>query len=44
MLECQDCGDDIRPLTPAERRDIVLNPYRYVVSCTTCQRDRGTVG
>lgn len=38
MLECQARGVELRPLTPAERRDIVENPYRYLVYCLGCRR------
>jgi hypothetical protein len=40
ILECQDCGDKIRDLSPAEAQQVADNPYNFVVYCGPCQRDR----
>ena len=40
ILECQDCGDRIRKLTNSEIQDCSYNPYKYIVFCNECRRDR----
>lgn len=37
-LDCQQCGDVVRRLEPAEAQQVAADPYRFIVYCTTCQR------
>ncbi len=39
ILECQQCGDELKELTPLEAQKVANNPYNYVVYCRTCKRD-----
>lgn len=38
FLVCQSCGEEIRKLTPSETREIVNNPYSFIVFCRDCER------
>lgn len=37
-LECQDCGEVVRILSPAEAQRVAVNPYNFVVLCADCQQ------
>lgn len=39
-LDCQDCGDVIKRLTPSEAQQVAANPYNYIGYCIPCIRDR----
>jgi uncharacterized protein with PIN domain len=38
-LDCQQCGNVIRELTPDEAQQVSYNPYNFIVYCHTCKRD-----
>lgn len=41
-LECQDCGRPMGlPLTAAQKQQIAMNPYNYVVWCARCSKENG---
>ena len=35
-LDCQDCGNVLRVLTPAEAQKVAANPYNYIAYCKRC--------
>lgn len=37
-LECQDCGEVLRELTPAEAQRVARAPYDFVCYCRSCVR------
>lgn len=39
-LECQDCGETLRYLTPAEAKLVSYSPYDYIVYCNDCLKDK----
>ena len=39
FLECQQCGDEIRELSPAEAQEVAYDPYNFVVYCGPCKGD-----
>jgi uncharacterized protein with PIN domain len=41
-LDCQDCGDVVRTLSPAEQQEVAERPYDFVVYCRSCRRDRAS--
>lgn len=38
-LDCQDCGEVVRELTPAEAQQVALHPENFIVLCRQCHRD-----
>lgn len=39
-LYCQDCGEVIRELTPAEAQKVAADPYAFWVFCGRCGKYR----
>ena len=39
-MECQDCGEVIRELSPAEARAVADKPYNFVVFCRQCAAEQ----
>ncbi len=39
-LDCQDCGDIVKILTPSEARQVAAKPYNFIVYCEQCIKDR----
>lgn len=38
VLECQDCGEVVRELTPAEAQQVADRPYNFIVRCHECRK------
>jgi len=38
-LECQDCGQNLRELSLAEKQMVALNPYNYITYCKSCSKE-----
>jgi uncharacterized protein with PIN domain len=43
-LDCQDCGNEVMKLSPAQAQEVALNPYNFVVYCPPCKRVRAAEG
>ena len=43
-LDCQDCGIDLRELTPGEVQEVADRPYDFVIRCGPCSRHRHQLG
>ena len=39
-LDCQDCGDVVRRLSPSEAQEVAQAPYSFIVYCELCRADR----
>lgn len=39
-IECQDCGQTLHELTPAEQQRVADRPYDFVLFCASCGRER----
>lgn len=37
VLECQDCGDVLKRLTPEENQRVAANPHSFIVYCGRCR-------
>lgn len=37
-LDCQQCGDPVRTLSPAEQQQVAADPYAFIVYCGSCRR------
>jgi hypothetical protein len=38
-LDCQQCGQILRELTPAEARKVADSPENFIIYCKSCQKD-----
>lgn len=38
-LDCDQCGDILRTLTPEEELKVALNPYNYIAYCSYCRKE-----
>jgi hypothetical protein len=43
-LDCQECGEILKHLTPAEAQQVADNPYNFIVYCKPCQKDMTVEG
>lgn len=41
VLECQNCGEVLQELSPAQAQQVAADSYRFVVFCRRCVRLAG---